>query len=195
MLRELLAKEQSEKNTNQENESPPVSTRQPEISSIEQRDDEDFVPVSHHDIDEDEGMEDVDSDQYHEAEELTSSLPTRGLQRIPGSILDLDDESEHSFLSPLIGHLAGRLNRPRSIPNKFAPLHPYTSILSLSDVDECVRVESEAFPEHERCSREKVIILLLLQQPGGHVFYLSKGTKTWRAFKPTSSNLTAVISR
>lgn len=34
-------------------------------------------------------------------------------------------------------------------------LHPFVQLLSLSNVDDCLKVE-EAFPEHERCSREKV---------------------------------------
>ena len=35
-------------------------------------------------------------------------------------------------------------------------LHPYVQTLSLSDLDSCVALEEDAFPEHERCSREKV---------------------------------------
>lgn len=34
-------------------------------------------------------------------------------------------------------------------------LHPYTQSLNLSDVDSCTRVEEEAFPPHERATREK----------------------------------------
>jgi hypothetical protein len=36
------------------------------------------------------------------------------------------------------------------------PLHPYVASLSIRDVDACVALEEAAFPEHERCSREKV---------------------------------------
>lgn len=35
-------------------------------------------------------------------------------------------------------------------------LHPYTQTLSISDVDSCTKLEEEAFPPNERCSREKV---------------------------------------
>lgn len=35
-------------------------------------------------------------------------------------------------------------------------LHPFVQTLSISNVEDCVRVEEGAFPEHERCSREKV---------------------------------------
>lgn len=35
-------------------------------------------------------------------------------------------------------------------------LHPYVQTLSLADVDSCVALENAAFPEKERCSREKV---------------------------------------
>lgn len=42
--------------------------------------------------------------------------------------------------------------------NQRDELHPYTSILTLSDVDDCVKLEEAAFPENERCSREKVFL-------------------------------------
>jgi hypothetical protein len=36
-------------------------------------------------------------------------------------------------------------------------LHPYTSLLTISDLDSCVTLENAAFPiERERASREKV---------------------------------------
>jgi hypothetical protein len=44
---------------------------------------------------------------------------------------------------------------PVSPPSKLDELHPFVQLLSLSNVEDCVRVE-EAFPERERCSREKV---------------------------------------
>lgn len=58
-------------------------------------------------------------------------------------------------------------------------LHPYVQTLSLADVDSCVAMENAAFPEQERCSREKVshVIDLVyspvrLQNPiGGNMEY------------------------
>ncbi len=35
-------------------------------------------------------------------------------------------------------------------------LHPYVQVLSTSDLDACVALETASFPEKERCSREKV---------------------------------------
>ena len=46
-------------------------------------------------------------------------------------------------------------------------LHPYTQTLKLSDVDSCVLLESETFPPHERCTREKVSSCC-----GSHLFFL-----------------------
>lgn len=40
-------------------------------------------------------------------------------------------------------------------PSEIDELHPFVQLLSLSNVDDCVKVE-EAFPENERCSKEKV---------------------------------------
>ncbi|KAL1976914.1 hypothetical protein VTN31DRAFT_3196 [Thermomyces dupontii] len=42
---------------------------------------------------------------------------------------------------------------------KLDELHPFVSVLGLSNLEDCIRVE-EAFPEHERCSREKFIYRL-----------------------------------
>ena len=35
-------------------------------------------------------------------------------------------------------------------------LHPHVQTLSISDLEACVALENAAFPENERCSREKV---------------------------------------
>ena len=35
-------------------------------------------------------------------------------------------------------------------------IHPLVQVLSLHDLESCVAVENAAFPENERCSREKV---------------------------------------
>lgn len=40
-------------------------------------------------------------------------------------------------------------------PSKLDDLHPFVQVLTESNVDDCVAVE-EAFPEQERCSRDKV---------------------------------------
>lgn len=41
-------------------------------------------------------------------------------------------------------------------PNERNNLHPYVQTLSLSNLDSCVALENSVFPEHERCTREKV---------------------------------------
>lgn len=40
-------------------------------------------------------------------------------------------------------------------PSKLDELHPWVQVLTESNADDCVAVE-KAFPEQERCSREKV---------------------------------------
>lgn len=35
-------------------------------------------------------------------------------------------------------------------------LHPYVQTLQIEDLDSCLALENAAFPEHERCTREKV---------------------------------------
>ena len=44
---------------------------------------------------------------------------------------------------------------------KLDELHPYTNTLKLSDIESCVRLEEETFPPQERCTREKVSLLVL----------------------------------
>lgn len=39
-------------------------------------------------------------------------------------------------------------------------LHPYAGILGLGDLESCLKLEEATFPEHQRCSREKVCIPL-----------------------------------
>ena len=45
--------------------------------------------------------------------------------------------------------------QPRPSRSRLDQLHPFVQLLSLANVDDCVKVE-EAFPENERCTREKV---------------------------------------
>jgi hypothetical protein len=125
MLRDLLSKSQSNSNQGERQESR-EPTRENFNSSITKphKDDDEFVPVNHEDV------EDVDNEE-DESEMERVLRPFLGLQR-PG---------QRSRVAP---------------PNKYDDLHPYTQILSLSDLEACVALEYGAFPEHERCSRDKV---------------------------------------
>ena len=134
MLRDLLQKSQSDsgKDDKQENRNPTSSTGDKSTTSPSrthpQKDDDEFVPVSHEDV------EDLDDD--HDKSEMERVLrPFLGLQR------------------------QGQRTRGGAA-NKYDNLHPYTQILSLSDLEACIAVEEAAFPEHERCSREKVCLTL-----------------------------------
>ncbi|KXL50462.1 hypothetical protein M433DRAFT_159475 [Acidomyces richmondensis BFW] len=49
----------------------------------------------------------------------------------------------------------GMLNSYQPVRTSRDELHPYTQTLSISDVDSCTKLEEEAFPPHERCTREK----------------------------------------
>jgi len=133
MLRDLLAKDQSnshkgrdkqQENRNPTGEKPNASRSQPH------KDEEDFVPVNHEDV------EDVDDDDEDESEMERVLRPFLGLQRQLGQ-------------------------RERGgTPSKYDNLHPYTQILGPSNLEQCVALEDAAFPEHERCSREKFIYRL-----------------------------------
>ena len=88
--------------------------------------DEDFVPVNHEDV------EEVDDGEDDESEMERVLRPFLGLQR----------------------QMAQRGGGADAA--KFGDLHPYTQILNVSDVDQCVELENASFPESERCSRDKV---------------------------------------
>lgn len=70
-----------------------------------------------------------------------------------------EEEEEQSLYRPgLAGLLGGRMmQRNRNQPEKFHALHPFCQVLSKSNIDDCVTLEEDAFPESERCSPEKVV--------------------------------------
>ena len=51
---------------------------------------------------------------------------------------------------------ARHLHNGRATGNDEDNLHPYVQSLSISNLEDCVALEKAAFPENERCSREKV---------------------------------------
>lgn len=64
--------------------------------------------------------------------------------------VDRDEASDYSFMFRKPSQ--GRRRTPLD------DLHPFTSVLTLSNVDACVTVE-EAFPEEERATKEKVCLV------------------------------------
>lgn len=153
----MSAKGQSQPN-NQENKRPetdsPPSGPTPASQSAANDDDDDFVDIS----DEDTDMQDADAGHRKQPKDSLD------LHRLAGNSDDLDDDSdeEHDNMAshPLLSMLTGRLGqRRRGSTHKWDRLHPVTGVLSVSNVDDCTELEIEAFPENERCSREKVCAL------------------------------------
>ena len=132
MLRDLLSKSQSDSDEDekQQKRNPAGNNARPRPTQP-RKDDEEFVPVNHGDVD------DADDDD-HESEMHRVLRPFLGLQR------------------------QGQRNRVVTA-NKYDDLHPYAQILSLSNLEACIAVENAAFPEHERCSRDKVCLALSLE--------------------------------
>ena len=143
MLRQLIEADQSKsapqsnekKQENQDPARPPADKIwRARSSSRPQKDDgdeEEFVPISHDDVQDkgDEASDDKDGD---------------------------GDTKMENMLRPFLGLRALRKPPSRGETNKFDDLHPFTSALTVSNVDDCVALEDTAFPVHERCSREKV---------------------------------------
>ena len=84
------------------------------------------------------------------------SNTTQDQEQLPSNaftiVRDESDDREQQLSSTL---------RRRDEKNK---LHPYVQLLSISDLEACVALEAATFPEHERCSREKVCFLFSYQQ-------------------------------
>jgi hypothetical protein len=90
--------------------------------------------------------------------ELTKSpddlSPKEASGRPATATIDAEDED---------GMLEGSLFSQISQRNeKRDELHPYCQTLKPSDVESCTRLEEEAFPPHERATREKVSLYHLL---------------------------------
>jgi hypothetical protein len=142
----------SQENKRPTADSPPSSGPAPaQQSSAIEDDDDDFVDIS----DEDTDMRDADADDKQRTQ---SALDLHRLTaNSDDNEDDSDDESDNMASHPLLSMLTGRLGpRRRGSTHKWDSLHPVTSVLSVHNVDDCTELENEAFPENERCSREKV---------------------------------------
>lgn len=89
-----------------------------------------------------------------------STLEDLQLTRFDNDLRDPEDDSDDDDAMashPIFGMLAGRLGqRRRGSTHKYDKLHPENQVLTVNNVDDCVEVENSAFPESERCTREKV---------------------------------------
>lgn len=89
-----------------------------------------------------------------------STLEDLQLTRFDNDLREEEDDSDDDDAMashPIFGMLAGRLGqRRRGSTHKYDKLHPENQVLTINNVDDCVNVENAAFPENERCSREKV---------------------------------------
>jgi hypothetical protein len=88
----------------------------------------DGVPLEEAEDDDDDDDEDEEADEEYIA-------------------VDHDDINDFSYYFRI-----GPVPRQRT---ELDDLHPFVQVLTTSNVDDCIKVE-EDFPEHERCSREKV---------------------------------------
>lgn len=54
------------------------------------------------------------------------------------------------------------MERPNDdMPQRLKDLHPYAQILSINDLESCLKLEETVFPPHQACSREKVSLPFL----------------------------------
>lgn len=63
---------------------------------------------------------------------------------------------QDGYIEFTIYHDSGSPSDGQANEKGLSDLHPYMQTLSSKDVGSCVALEMVTFPEHERCSREKV---------------------------------------
>jgi len=101
----------------------------------------------------DQNLEEVSHSDENEASRIE--------ERARAMALDAQDQEEPYVMSEEeIDYVTGVTMAPlRSRTNNRSQrddLHPFSQILLVSNVEDCVKVEDGAFPPHELCSREKV---------------------------------------
>lgn len=92
-------------------------------------------------------------------DEATLTASPKSQSRV-GNLFGIDPDGDNGFT---IHHedetpSFGVLRNARAGNKDLNDLHPYVQTLSLSNLEGCVALEDATFPEHERCSREKVNI-------------------------------------
>jgi hypothetical protein len=150
MPRDLQISNQSASN-NQENENPQLDSTNNPLTHSPTRDDEEFVDIDHDDV------------EMHDPETVKQSVDDLDLHTFGTNLHDPDEEDDseedqdHMANHPLLSMLTGRMGqRRRGSTHQWDSLHPVTQVLSVANVADCDELEISAFPEHERCSREKV---------------------------------------
>lgn len=148
MLRDLL----SDQSNSQENQSP--STGSNSNQSDLRKEDEEFVDIHH---------EDAQTSHFAGTDRSAGDSGDAGDGEDDGNWEDdhSDEEAEgagdrESGFSASISQFLGQRLVRKQAPTKRDSVHPYTSVLSLSNVEDCVKLENSAFPEAERATREKV---------------------------------------
>lgn len=150
MPRHTQKPSQSQQN-NQENEKPSSSPPQDSTTAVNDKDDDEFVDIEH---------EDVEMQESDGGKRTVDDLDLQRFRAVHGDQDEEDDsEEEHDHMAnhPLLSMLSGRLGpRRRGSSHQWDALHPVTQVLSFANVGDCTELEVSTFPEHERCSREKV---------------------------------------
>lgn len=126
MLKDLHAKDQEDRKPENRNPTGEKSSASP--SEPPHKDDREFDPATNDDVEE---IDDNDDDGQSEMERVLR--PFLGLQR-----------------------QLGQREKGAGVASKYDNLHPFTQILGPSNANACVALENATFPEHERCSKEKV---------------------------------------
>lgn len=125
-------------------------SRSKKDAETRQQSEDDFEAVSHE-----------DAETTAKADKSVHAKDDLQLTRFDNDLKDVEDDSDDDESAmanhPIFGMLAGRLGqRRRGSSHKYDKLHPENQVLTIANVEDCVKVEESAFPPNERGSREKV---------------------------------------
>jgi hypothetical protein len=92
--------------------------------------------------------------------EMRTPTPTTNRAQVSGNEMEPDEDAspqdEHSIYRQYLHEREMQLSGPIEKPHVPDRLHPYVQVLSIADLEGCMALEQACFPEHERCSKEKV---------------------------------------
>ncbi|KAK4544113.1 hypothetical protein LTR36_004611 [Oleoguttula mirabilis] len=80
---------------------------------------------------------------------------TKSPEAVEGQLRNMDEDRSTAMDATDEDDAVERYRAEAGSTSKRDELHPYTQSLSPKDVESCTRLEEEAFPPHERCTREK----------------------------------------
>ena len=141
-VRDIMLKEMLDQAKSKENQEDNDSSRS-SGPTTDEKSEEDFQTIERNEADDDSEFETEEEDEEGDGQGRPTGSMFESLLRSHG----------------LLGPRGARAQQEASARDS---LHPFTQVLSKTNIDDCVAVENASFAEAERASREKVGLFLLV---------------------------------